>query len=230
MARRASCGSVDRPAGTTVAPQPNRRRPIVSCMLMLAASAALIAVACARETRHEILVFFYDGVPPLDAGIDRASEMSSDVSGEKDGPRVKRKTTFYTHPLHLQNRCPDCHKEDRVLQISVRDGLCRLCHFDKPEDKETMTFLHGPFAVNACLSCHRMHKSRHKGILLADAQDVCFFCHEMGNLVLGAHHESIETKRCIECHSPHGGSDRYFLLPEVAQASAEGSATAIDGE
>ena len=83
------------------------------------------------------------------------------------------------------------------------------CHADNPKKKK---YTHGPMAVNDCLACHHYHKSAHPKVLVADAQTVCFHCHETEELRTDEHHATIEKERCIDCHDAHGGDDRFFLI------------------
>jgi predicted CXXCH cytochrome family protein len=175
------------------------------------------AAACSREVRHHVLTFFYDGVPPLDAGTAEPDAGASDTgqavtvgapASETERPR------FYNHPAFWRNLCAECHEgSGGGLLKTVREGLCQTCHPNNPPKKK---FVHGPVAVNGCLACHRYHRSRYPKVLVTDAQSLCYLCHVNEELILGKHHETIEEKRCIDCHDAHGGDDRFFLLPGVA--------------
>lgn len=179
--------------------------------------------ACAAEVKHKWMVFFFDGVPPLDFGIVPPEVTATgDEAGrsELEHPEsVKSKRRYYYHPAYWANRCDGCHAGDYgELVMTPREGLCTSCHPDKPPKKK---FVHGPVAVNGCLACHRYHKSLYPKVLIADAQELCFFCHEMKAMRTDEHHATIETERCIECHDAHGGDDRFFLIkkPESVDSS-----------
>lgn len=216
--------SMNRPIGWHRPARPGRgfpRRPAI--LTMTALVAVIVAATCSRETTHQVLVFFYDGVPPLDGRLaDRRLALPEgplELATAETPQPAKVKPRFYTHPLYWQNRCGSCHGANGRLLRTVRQGLCQSCHFEKPEDKKKR--VHGPVAVNGCLACHRYHKSEHPKLLVTDAQTLCFHCHEMGELTTDKHHATIETRRCIECHDPHGGDDRFYLLPgaETAEPS-----------
>lgn len=70
------------------------------------------------------------------------------------------------------------------------------------------------------MACHAYHQSRYEKILIADAQTLCYGCHETGALSTDEHHATIEIERCIDCHDPHGGDERYFLLPGAVRDGA----------
>lgn len=175
----------------------------------------MFVAACSPETRYRVLDFLYDGVPPLDAGGTDLEEQMQETAVATEPEKLPRSVkTFYYHPAYQQNLCGGCHDVNggRLLK-TVRLGLCQSCHPDKPAKRK---FVHGPVAVNGCLACHRYHKSRYPKVLIADAQTLCFFCHEMGELRTDEHHATIEKERCIDCHDAHGGDDRFFLLPKAA--------------
>jgi predicted CXXCH cytochrome family protein len=184
----------------------------------MATCAPISLVACSREARHRVLTFLYDGVPPLDADITPIPvEIPPDPDVETGppgaaGPAGRR---VYNHPAYQRNLCNTCHAtESGGVLKTARQGLCQTCHPDKPPRKE---FVHGPVAVNGCLACHHYHRAPYPKVLIADAQSLCFTCHVMEELSTDEHHATIEEHRCIACHDAHGGDDRYFLLPGVAE-------------
>lgn len=194
----------------TCDPMPRRsnRRLAACAALGLAVLAAL--GACSREARHQVLVFLYDGVPPLDAADASGAVEEPSEPTSADANRAKTRT-YYTHPLFWENRCGSCHDADGRLLRTVREGLCRECHFQKPEDRKK--HYHGPVAVNDCLACHRLHRSPYEKILIADPQELCSYCHEKKELVQDRHHATMDKDPCIKCHDPHGGDDRFYLKP-----------------
>jgi predicted CXXCH cytochrome family protein len=184
------------------------------------AVAILITAACSRESRHQVLVYLYDGVPPLDADrMEPASgpeEEGTTQAAGADPSVAKPKKDIYTHPHYWENRCGSCHNAGGRLLRPVREGLCSSCHFQKPSEKKK--HLHGPAATNDCLVCHRYHRSKYEKILVADAQTLCSYCHTTEELTQDKHHKTMDKERCVACHDPHGGDDRFFLLPGVVPA------------
>jgi predicted CXXCH cytochrome family protein len=173
-----------------------------------------VAAACSPETKYRTLVFFFDGVPPLDAGIaelgGETSETLPAAETLESPQRVEAAKRFYNHPPYWENRCAGCHDvDDGGLLKTAREGLCQMCHPEKPAKKK---YVHGPVAVNGCIACHLYHKALYPKVLIADAQDLCFHCHVSEELRTDEHHETIETERCIDCHDAHGGDDRFFLI------------------
>ncbi len=199
-----------------------RRRTQRALMILLAAALGALAVvtACSRDNVHRMLVFLYDGVPPLGGEL-TAPEVDAPgtrVAGDAGSPTPRRVAKkVYLHPAFRDNRCGECHVANggRLLK-TAREGLCRSCHPDKPPKKK---FTHGPVAVERCMACHVYHKSVHEKILKTDAQSLCFECHEKSTLSTDEHHATIEEERCIDCHDPHGGDKRFFLLPKAEAES-----------
>ena len=202
--------------------RPPRAAPRAASLLGTTAAVLVVVAACSRETTHRVLVFFYDGVPPLDAGLTEPEvEMPEDLlsTGAVAPPgRAGAKQRFYNHPAYWENRCGGCHDVDGGgLLRTARQGLCQMCHHEKPAKKK---FVHGPVAVNGCLACHRYHKSLYPKVLVTDAQSLCFRCHVTEELTTDKHHATMEEERCIDCHDSHGGDDRFFLLPEEKTAGS----------
>ena len=161
-----------------------------------------------------MLTFFYDGVPPLDGAVQLEMDLSQaavEDAGDEPAAGARVKQRFYSHPAYRKNLCGGCHDaEGGKLLKTVREGLCRKCHPDKPAKKE---FVHGPVAVNGCLACHHFHKAPYPKVLIADEQSLCFRCHVAEELSAGGYHATIKEEHCVDCHDSHGGDDRFFLTP-----------------
>jgi len=198
--------------------------------VIFVATALLLAAACSYEQGHQILTFFFDGVPPLktEGSLVTAPEGPGGLqpgTGEP-GAGAEAGKVYYNHPAYQQNRCGECHDAERgVLVKTAREGLCLTCHPEKPGKKK---FSHGPMAVNGCLACHRYHRSQYPKVLVTDAQTLCFQCHEMGELRTDAHHATMQTERCIVCHDAHGGDDRFFLIKKEGAVDPNKKEGAVD--
>jgi predicted CXXCH cytochrome family protein len=116
---------------------------------------------------------------------------------------------YIAHPPYRDNQCGRCHDpQGGQLHTTIQEGLCLVCHAKVAAEPK---YLHGPVAVNDCGVCHHYHESRHPNLLLTDATATCLVCHDRDDLTTGDHHADLERRTCIECHNPHGGSDRFFL-------------------
>jgi len=105
--------------------------------------------------------------------------------------------------------CLSCHNphggENRFL---LESRACYRCH-ENYEDKYEI--LHGPVDALTCAVCHETHESSKEKHLIKEAQELCLDCHVFKDILSSTEHQSTE-KNCLECHDPHGGSNRKFLL------------------
>jgi predicted CXXCH cytochrome family protein len=180
-----------------------------------AGAAALLLTAvglgCAVENHYKLLSFFFDGVP--DPALIEA--------GRSEVERVRAAGgTVYTHDPYKNEQCDGCHRNAQGRMVmKVTAVVCMNCHKDVPDQHR---FMHGPVAIGgegACLWCHSPHESTVKSLLRAEANTVCRQCHDasLARRRIPAHAD--ESQSCVECHSGHGGSNRYFLhVNQVAPA------------
>ncbi len=197
-----------------------RRKTIRRAALVLTTSlfAAALAAACSQKSVHRVLVFFYDGVPPLETELGEPdADIEELIQSENVVPAAAEpaEPTIYLHPAYKESRCEACHvSEGGGLLKTAREGLCLSCH-EHRENPPKKEYTHAPVATRDCLACHTYHKSRYPKLLLADAQTVCFYCHQTENLITDKHHETIDKERCVDCHDAHGGDDPFYLLPKA---------------
>jgi predicted CXXCH cytochrome family protein len=78
-------------------------------------------------------------------------------------------------------------------------------------------YLHGPVAVGACSVCHSVHKAKASNLLATAGKTLCFKCHNEKRFGAATKHPAMKGS-CIDCHSSHGGNNRYFV-----RASAGGN-------
>jgi predicted CXXCH cytochrome family protein len=111
------------------------------------------------------------------------------------------------HPV-LQRRCSDCHKTTGLMQ--VRDDfneICKGCHPQYFSDD----IEHGPIADGDCQSCHTMHRSKHKDLLIAPARVLCLDCHDPADELSEDAHGGPEADFCTRCHDSHFGAAPYLI-------------------
>lgn len=171
--------------------------------------------ACSETTRHRVLSFFLDGVPPpgtppppkrRGASTPRLTVQAPQAPAESIVGRVR----MFPHAPYRDNRCGGCHDlESGGLVQPLERGLCASCHPTTPGDA---AYVHGPVAVNACVQCHHYHASPYPKLLVLDPVATCLQCHDRQDLSEEPHHpKEPEARSCVECHDPHGGDDRFFL-------------------
>ncbi len=106
------------------------------------------------------------------------------------------------------------------LKPGAKGKLCLSCH-PSFNAKMKNKHVHTPLAEGDCSGCHNPHASNHGMLMAADANAICYSCHE--NVVpmdARSSHQVAADGKCISCHDPHssanpanlvkGGSDLCF--------------------
>ncbi len=178
---------------------PDRKQPGNAGKLLVAAlvlgAAGLGLNGCGRETRHEILTFFFTGVPSLDqeAGPDETGLSPAELGRRRRAETEARyretrlRTQKWTHGPYGAGDCERCHSfggslafrsnapkytvaaattAPRRLLMPVEE-LCFTCHTTKSaEIADRLDLrLHGPVASGLCVGCHSPHQSPRRYML-----------------------------------------------------------------
>jgi len=200
---------------------------------LLAASlaAALGFLACTPEERHRVLVFFFDGVPPLHPGQEGVEVPVASKAGTPGEQPIARPLApavrLYEHkPGTDEKQCKVCHDAQRAFSLTMPvNDLCAKCH-----KREVQAAKHGPTAFGDCVACHEVHRSPYKYLVKLPGPKLCFHCHEREPIAgngrpPGAEPTSCprasDDANCLSCHDPHGGGLR---------ASSSGRAAEADGK
>jgi len=185
-------------------PAPSRRRRLRPT-LAAGLAALLLGGGCNPVTRHDILTFFFTGVPPLGSETPDEDEDVIEVKGQASAPgatkqpaeRQRRKAsvvvtaTRYTHGPFAANQCYQCH------QTSASGGFRG---FGKKAEAQ------GSLAKAGAVS----------GNLVMPVAELCPTCHiskstqrayQAGLWV----HGPVSSGYCVFCHSPHAGPEPAFL-------------------
>ena len=165
--------------------------------------------SCSKEQKHDVLSFFFDGVPNPrkqdSLKVDTTKLDSSLVTKHEESILTKQ----YLHAPFETQSCGDCHNTAKGYSLIAKgSALCYNCH---PDFRENLKILHGPVANGECIQCHQPHSSPYQRLLSRKGQDLCLYCHKRNDINLTELHKAIEKKDCWECHNPHGGADRTFL-------------------
>jgi predicted CXXCH cytochrome family protein len=190
---------------------------------------------CDPAKKHQVLSFFFDGVPPLEgepsagdgetdgsgADVPAVTEPEAGDAGEIAVPEPVRIQTV-KHPPYEMKMCDNCHDMQGAdtgtprgfSLVEERNKLCWMCHDDmSPESlTEQYRWIHGPVQLGACLECHDPHESPNPYMLRRkEVRQLCFRCHDDDRLLQTEMHAEIDEAECTECHDPHGSDDRYLL-------------------
>jgi predicted CXXCH cytochrome family protein len=205
----------------------NRRLSRALLSKLIVTTALVGALSCTAEKRHRTLTFFFDGVPPL-----------GEPEGEKPGPQTPAaptaapKTAAFTgsehEPARNEKGCGNCHnREASFALLKPRDQICLTCHADKTRQ---FPYMHGPAAVGGCAECHDPHRSPLPHLLRMSPEKLCFQCHD--RTPPGAKPPRCarpsDDARCTDCHNPHGGQERYFLVGRSGEVQGGGKTAAPD--
>ncbi len=192
--------------------------------LMLLVLLGIFVVSCDEVNRHNVLTFFFEGVPPL--GQDQLTEELVD-SDSRELSQARPKQFWFVH--QPTKDCTLCHDFSRQRVFSSQTylikpvpELCYECHADYTT---SASFVHGPVAVGRCLFCHNPHKSRIKHLLIEPEAQLCYLCHNIDTVKLIPAHLVKQQFACTDCHNAHTSSIKYLLneASPMADNAVEGT-------
>ena len=192
---------------------------IIGTVALLPLAAVILVIGCDPSVRHEVLSFFFDGVPPLGTDLS-PGEPGSVVSRPKKWlPAEKPAREVDPQALSSRHQARDCQKchaaasrWDGKQLLRPVPGLCYDCHTDYKAD----AYVHGPVAVGVCLFCHKSHQSKFPKLQTNRLPDLCYLCHAEEDIASIAAHQGEAVAICTRCHDPHAGSDRILLKHPMA--------------
>jgi predicted CXXCH cytochrome family protein len=173
---------------------------------------SMLLVACDPIARHKVLTTVFDGVPSLPPAEQFCDEYAEKKIAALNSPQVVAKVEekkMVQHQPYADKNCDSCHDKNSASGlIAERAKLCFVCHTDFIKGSQ----VHGPVAVGECLACHVPHDGPYQSLLKVSAETLCVTCHKEDRLTAGMHKNAGDhTMRCIDCHNPHFGNQRYFL-------------------
>jgi len=170
-----------------------------------------LLLGCTAVQKHKALVFFFDGVPPLNGSVAPAADTSRPGLKPVFVARGNRPPVMYLHKPYQERRCENCHTPTRDLVAPMPD-LCFKCH---KNFLDGYTYVHGPVSSGNCTKCHHQHTSEYPKLLIRPGQDLCLYCHKQSIVYDTKYHRLMEDMSCTECHNPHGGKTRYMIKDNV---------------
>jgi predicted CXXCH cytochrome family protein len=172
----------------------------------------IVFFGCSPVPRHQVLTFFFDGVPepagkttdtPIDSlgKPDPASKIGMLTSVAK--PKVNY------HEPYKEKQCASCHDQTAMGKfLKPQPMLCYQCHDDFSGKYKVV---HGPVGGGYCTACHEPHTSVNTKLLKRLSQQMCLYCHNSSLVLKNEVHADIGDANCTDCHNPHGGDDRTML-------------------
>ncbi len=172
-------------------------------------------LACATpEERHQVLSFFFDGVPPLrplEPLEPVVSPEESEAAASRSAAQRKRRAPVYVsiHGPYSRKQCDLCHESDFSNRLTEeKEELCWSCH--KREDFPGEV-VHGPVAAGRCDGCHDPHRSKNRFLLVSPETTLCEHCHDQDTFAGIDEHRAKEGEDCLRCHDPHATEREYML-------------------
>jgi len=175
----------------------------------------LLLLACNSEKRQQVMAVLFDGTQeteqPKTVAIDTVRKRpDAQKSFSEDQEPLPTDIVKSIHPVFKPNQCTKCHDMNKANRLRQRQpALCYQCH---PDFKNKYKKLHGPVAGGYCTACHLPHQSKYKYLLKHPARENCQYCHHAGDVAKNSAHEAISEIECMQCHNPHGGEDKFFLI------------------
>ncbi|MBN1359021.1 MAG: hypothetical protein JW993_00435 [Sedimentisphaerales bacterium] len=184
------------------------RRPVVAALGL--AALFLLPASCDRTRRHEVMTYFFDGVPPLSGEMADIGSFDPNANGET---RSVAAGGWVVHEA-IKN-CTDCHGarqrtsfSRKVILVAEPPTLCYTCH---TEYATLEGWVHGPVATGDCLFCHEPHKTRNEFLLTSPVPELCYQCHLPEAIHAIEHHVDSSYAHCIDCHDGHASASRSLL-------------------
>ena len=181
-------------------------------VLNILALTAVLAVSCEEAERHEVLTFFFDGVPPLGGEVE--TEVVVDPNSKQRRRRRRPKDVWFVHDP--QKECSTCHGERKQTtwisaQIQLVTEVPELCYGCHEEFASLKGRVHGPVANGICLFCHDPHKTRNEHLLRRPVPQLCYACHNVEVIAAMGQHCTEPYSKCNDCHDGHASLERYLL-------------------
>jgi predicted CXXCH cytochrome family protein len=191
--------------------------------LMLLVFLGIFVVSCDEVEHHDVLTFFFEGVPPLHGQLTEEL-VDSDSQGLS---RTRPKQPWFIH--QPRKDCTVCHDKSKQRLFSSQTylrkpvpELCYQCHVDYTT---SASYVHGPVAVGRCLFCHNPHKSRIEHLLVEPEPQLCYLCHNIDTVSLIPALLVKQQFACTDCHNAHTSSVKYLLneAPSLVGNVVEGA-------
>lgn len=172
----------------------------------------LLLTSCDEVKRHDVLTFFFDGVPPLPS---KTRRMEPSAGKDQESDAVSALGNWHVHePL---KDCTQCHgsqprraSSSGVHLVAEVPQLCYQCH---SQYSHLQGWVHGPVAAGDCLLCHEQHKSRNEALLAKPIPDLCYQCHEAQAIRMIDQHAQESYAHCTDCHEAHASATKALLRP-----------------
>jgi len=181
----------------------NRKPGEALAATLLVSLVAGLLLGCDATSRHKVLTYFFDGVPPLETAEAPSVQGAAGASNLIPAHPI----SFQEHGPYAAKLCNACHNESGGnAMVAPPDQLCFRCHALKLDK----AYIHGPLASGDCLVCHDPHSSPYKPLLISQSDSFCFHCHDASDIAKSTGHANLEEP-CTTCHDAHMSNQQYLL-------------------
>ena len=202
----------------------------------------------AATAKRRYLCLNHDPANSLICGDPQCNKVHLDTTISNNAERLARATAPFNHYKMEGGEtigCGSCHESMHIeatavvaSMAAVTNDNCMSCHVDGHSTAPDANVPAGaeiaatdPHIVSGldCTSCHDIHESDRRHLLIADAETMCQSCHVEGAasiagldvpadiVALTAHdpHFTAEDTGCLDCHAMHGeGLEKLVKLAE----------------
>jgi predicted CXXCH cytochrome family protein len=201
--------------------------------MMIALSTVYIS-GCTPKAKHEVLTFFFTGVPDPFAEPDEDDEVVAIKIRKKKRQGFFQEPKYFIHGPYAARECGKCHSSELPRQFQFGkanktlrpnrygprlayrpEKLCITCHEDKSDvvARSLGLSVHEPVATGMCVKCHDPHKATRQYMLMGkNTVELCSIaCHDNDGFQDRGTHIASKGKDCLECHNPHVGKTEQLL-------------------
>jgi len=209
-----------------------RQKPALILFASITLSIAFLT-GCDKYTKHEVLTFFFTGVPPLET---IEPQIALKIIPQTEVKKVAAKERLPSeHGPYAAGECYQCHKvneEQNKFQVGSfpslqslprelllpKNEICLECHTTKTLISAFTSdlWLHGPVSAGMCTTCHHPHRAGYPHLLLQESsKQLCSQCHIDDSITMIEEH--MQERECTFCHNPHVGKDRFLLKKDYLE-------------
>lgn len=195
-----------------------KTRLLFYLVLVAVCVSGLFLSSCSEESRHKVLTFFFEGVPPIGyKKVNRfarrlETQQSQVITGNEKQTILSAQKRGSSHKPSRD--CNECHlRRIGSSQSQLSKPIPNLCYSCHDNFAAAGTILHGPIAVGECMFCHSPHQSSYVHLQKAPQPDLCYRCHRREEMASILDHEIMLETICTDCHEPHASKRRKLLKP-----------------
>ncbi len=168
------------------------------------------------KTCHDMSVNEKEGIAFIDVTESNCYQCHNKLTKEK-----------YAHAPAVNWLCTACHNGEvgsdnakdkgrsKYLVPEPVNTLCFKCHKENFKLWKSYRYRHEPLDSGRCNKCHNSHSTPYSMFVRKPSNQICIGCHREKHIQAQRKGSACEGtskgKRCIDCHTPHASSRKFFL-------------------